>query len=173
MVYKETRLEKGIPTKEINEISKREKLGRAPIFEMHYYWARKPLITNRAVIFGVLSHSIDVEEFKKIVGLGVNKKNEQAFKNTPWNTQKEIFDKIKKDMRELYGDRILVLDPFAGTGMILFEALRIGLDVEAIDYNPIAFLILKGTLEYPKKYGEMLLNGLNSQFKKIRMEIYI
>ncbi|PMP75320.1 MAG: hypothetical protein C0180_01650 [Aciduliprofundum sp.] len=159
MVYKETRLEKGIPTKEINEISRKEKLGRAPIFEMHYYWARKPLITNRAVIFGVLSHSIDVEEFKKIVGLGVNKKNEQVFKSTPWVTQKEIFDKIKKDMQELYDDRVLVLDPFAGTGMIPFEALRIGLDVEAIDYNPIAFLIMKGTLEYPKKYGEMLLRG--------------
>ncbi len=43
--------------------------------------------------------------------------------------------------------------------MIPFEALRIGLDVEAIDYNPIAFLIMKGTLEYPKKYGEMILNG--------------
>ncbi|MGC8725450.1 MAG: DUF1156 domain-containing protein [Thermoplasmata archaeon] len=166
---KKTRLEKGIPTKEINEISKKEKNGRASIFEMHYYWSRKPLITNRAVIFGVLSHSINTDEFKKIVGLSVNRndKKEPVFKMTPWNSQKEIFDKVKKDMEEHYGSNITMLDPFAGTGMIPFEALRIGLNVEAIDYNPIAFLIMKGTLEYPKKYGEILLKGGEIKGKKV------
>ncbi len=42
-----------------------------------------------------------------------------------------------------------VLDPFAGGGSIPLEALRLGCEVYASDYNPVAVLILKGVLEYP------------------------
>ncbi|MBW9223273.1 hypothetical protein KKP90_01555, partial [Methanothermococcus sp. SCGC AD-155-E23] len=45
-----------------------------------------------------------------------------------------------------------VLDPFAGGGAIPLEALRVGCEVHALDYNPVATLILKCTLEYPQKY---------------------
>jgi adenine-specific DNA methylase len=47
-----------------------------------------------------------------------------------------------------------VLDPFAGGGAIPLEALRLGCEVYASDYNPVATLILKCTLEYPQKYGK-------------------
>ena len=178
MANRKTRLEESIPTKEINEISRKEKLGRAPIFEMHYYWARKPLITNRAVIFGALSHSISINEFKTIIGINTAKpkENEQVLKKIPWKTHQELFNRIKHEMTELYGDDLVILDPFAGTGMIPFEALRIGLNVEAIDYNPLAYLIMKGTLEYPKKIGDILLNGfdlekmINSNFENLELE---
>jgi putative DNA methylase len=33
------------------------------------------------------------------------------------------------------------------------EALRLGCETYAGDYNPVAVLILKATLEYPQKYG--------------------
>ena len=32
--------------------------------------------------------------------------------------------------------------------------MRLGCEVEASDLNPVAVLILKGTLEYPQKYGQ-------------------
>ena len=47
-----------------------------------------------------------------------------------------------------------LLDPFAGGGAIPLEGLRLGCEVEASDLNPVAVLILKGTLEYPQQFGE-------------------
>ena len=46
-----------------------------------------------------------------------------------------------------------VLDPFAGGGSYPLEALRLGCETYANDYNPVAVLILKATLEYPQKFG--------------------
>jgi putative DNA methylase len=44
-----------------------------------------------------------------------------------------------------------ILDPFAGGGAIPLEAMRLGCEVTAIDINPVAWFILKCTLEYPQK----------------------
>lgn len=46
-----------------------------------------------------------------------------------------------------------VLDPFAGGGSYPLEALRLGCETYASDYNPVAVLIEKATLEYPQKFG--------------------
>ena len=46
-----------------------------------------------------------------------------------------------------------VLDPFAGGGSYPLEALRLGCEAYASDYNPVAVLIEKATLEYPQKFG--------------------
>ena len=53
-----------------------------------------------------------------------------------------------------------VLDPFAGGGSIPLEALRLGCETYALDYNPVAVLILKCVLEYPQRYGRKLLEGV-------------
>jgi adenine-specific DNA methylase len=45
-----------------------------------------------------------------------------------------------------------VLDPFAGGGAIPFEAMRLGCEVNASDLNPVAWFILKCTLDYPKHF---------------------
>jgi adenine-specific DNA methylase len=44
-----------------------------------------------------------------------------------------------------------VLDPFAGGGAIPLEAMRLGCEATAIDINPVAWFILKCTLEYPQR----------------------
>ena len=49
-----------------------------------------------------------------------------------------------------------VLDSFAGGGSIPLEALRLGCEAHAMEYNPVAYLILKATIEYPQKYGRKL-----------------
>jgi adenine-specific DNA methylase len=63
-----------------------------------------------------------------------------------------------------------VLDPFSGGGSIPLECLRLGLETHAIDYNPVAVLILKCVLEYPQKYGRpqkvVEQNGLYKQEKQ-------
>jgi len=47
-----------------------------------------------------------------------------------------------------------VLDPFAGGGSIPLEVGRLGGQAIANDYNPVAYLILRATCEYPQKYGK-------------------
>ena len=49
------------------------------------------------------------------------------------------------------GDSPRVLDMFAGGGAIPLEAMRLGCEVTANDYNPVAWFILKCTLEYPQR----------------------
>ncbi len=48
----------------------------------------------------------------------------------------------------------VVLDPFAGGGAIPLEAGRLGCQAIANDYNPVAYLILRATCEFPQKYGK-------------------
>ena len=61
-------------------------------------------------------------------------------------------DWFRKEILEAYGGRApRVLDPFAGGGAIPLEAMRLGCDVTAMDINPVAWFILKCTLEYPQK----------------------
>lgn len=47
----------------------------------------------------------------------------------------------------------VVLDPFSGGGAIPLEASRLGAQAIANDYNPVAFLLLRATCEYPARYG--------------------
>jgi adenine-specific DNA methylase len=70
-----------------------------------------------------------------------------------------IIEKARKDILDANGGKpIRVLDPFAGGGAIPLEALRLGCETYAGEYNPVAVLILKATLEYPQKYGKLKEN---------------
>jgi len=61
-------------------------------------------------------------------------------------------DWFREKIREAYGGRApKVLDPFAGGGAIPLEAMRLGCEATAVDINPVAWFILKCTLEYPQR----------------------
>ena len=61
-------------------------------------------------------------------------------------------DWFREEIRKAYGGGApRVLDPFAGGGAIPLEAMRLGCEATAIDINPVAWFILKCTLEYPQK----------------------
>jgi adenine-specific DNA methylase len=59
----------------------------------------------------------------------------------------------RRRVLEQYGRPPRVLDPFAGGGSIPLEALRLGCETYATDYNPVAVFIEKATLEWPQKFG--------------------
>jgi putative DNA methylase len=64
----------------------------------------------------------------------------------------ETLEWFRQEIRKAYGGRApRVLDPFAGGGAIPLEAMRLGCEATAIDINPVAWFILKCTLEYPQK----------------------
>jgi len=65
---------------------------------------------------------------------------------------KDALDWFRQEIRNAYDGRPpKVLDPFAGGGAIPLEAMRLGCEATAVDINPVAWFILKCTLEYPQK----------------------
>lgn len=144
-------IEETFPLKEVSEISAKEKnIRHGHISTLHIWWARRPLASSRATIYASLIPAVDsdeeLEEKKKfIVQLS---KWENALK-------RELIEKARKEILKANGGKIpRILDPFSGGGSIPLEALRLGCEVHAVEYNPVAVLILKCTLEYPQKYGK-------------------
>ena len=171
---KRTLIERILPVEEISEEAKKEKNGRAPTFELHYWWTRKPLVASRAAVLGaLLPEDFDVQEFKRLVGLGKDKRAH----NYNLDELGVDLDYLRGKYREVWGTETpTVFDPFAGGGSIPFEALRVGCNAVANDYNPVAYLILRATLEYPK-YGEELLKdvekGLKWIFERAKEELEV
>ncbi|GIX50688.1 MAG: hypothetical protein KatS3mg132_882 [Limisphaera sp.] len=73
----------------------------------------------------------------------------------PENPQgREVLRIARELVKAAYGGETpTVLDPFAGGGSIPLEAGRLGCQAIANDYNPVAYLILRATCEFPQKYG--------------------
>lgn len=72
-----------------------------------------------------------------------------------WKARSDHFNAelewFRQEIRKAYGGRApRVLDPFAGGGAIPLEAMRLGCEATAVDINPVAWFILKCTLEYPQ-----------------------
>lgn len=74
----------------------------------------------------------------------------------PENPQgREVLRIARELVKVAHGGRVpTVLDPFAGGGAIPLEAGRLGAQPIANDYNPVAYLILRATCEFPQKYGK-------------------
>jgi putative DNA methylase len=140
-------IEETFPLKKVSEDSKHEKNVRhGHISTLHIWPARRPLAASRAAIIAALMPDPGDEEGRR----ELNTKIESL---TRWGTENgPALDFFRKEIRMAYGGRApRVLDMFAGGGAIPLEAMRLGCDVTAIDYNPVAWFILKCTLEFPQK----------------------
>ena len=135
--------------------ARREKLAVPPINKMVYYWTRKPLIVGRAVALASTLDSVD--DVKSLLGIYGDKR---AYTHVP------RLDIYKKKLGSSPAD-IKVLDPFAGTGNLVFPAAELGLDVTCSDYNPLAYLIEKASLDIPTRSRP----GLAKDFKEIATQI--
>jgi putative DNA methylase len=71
--------------------------------------------------------------------------------------QAEDIEWFREEIRKVYSRAPRVLDPFAGGGAIPLEAMRLGCAATAVDINPVAWFILKCTLEYPQKLAGQTL----------------
>ncbi|MEM4546578.1 MAG: DUF1156 domain-containing protein [Nitrososphaerota archaeon] len=140
------------PIQRVNESARREKKGgaRPPIWEMVFWWTRKPLIGARAIIAGALFPAdFDPLEFNRLIRLWPSLR-------TP-HRKNPIVD---QQLREYFA-KVRLLDPFAGFGSIPLEAIRLGLsEVVAVELLPTAYVFLKAVLEYPKLFGEQLIKDV-------------
>ena len=145
-------IEQSFPVKEVSIESAREKnIRHGHISTLHIWWARRPLASSRATAYAALipAPENDVEWDKKRQFITDLSKWENSLNPV-------LIEKARKDILEANGGKPLkVLDPFAGGGAIPLEALRLGCETYAGEYNPVAVLILKATLEYPQKYRKV------------------
>jgi len=135
------------PISTVNDASAKEKgPGRPPYWEMVFWWTRKPLAGARAVILGSLLPG-DPSRYDLINWLKL------TADKTPHRLNPELREDVKERLKE-----VKLLDPFAGFGSIPLEAVRLGVgEVVAVEFLPAAYIFLKAILEYPKKYGSMLV----------------
>ena len=142
------------------------------ISTLHIWPARRPLAACRAVLIAALTPDpannrerqaiyermagriVETVEDKRIGGQQVTKrKRETRGGILHWKREQEVdLDWFREQIREVYCGRApKVLDPFAGGGAIPLEAMRLGCDATAVDINPVAWFILKCTLDYPRR----------------------
>ena len=161
-------IEESFPLKEVSTESAREKnIRHGHISTLHIWWARRPLASSRATSYAALIPAPkSVEEW--------NKKKQFIIELSKWENSLNLhlIEKAKRDILEANNGRPLkVLDPFAGGGAIPLEALRVGCETYAGEYNPVAVLILKCTLEYPQKYGKSKKINVKSGIIETEREI--
>ncbi|MFP3137700.1 MAG: DUF1156 domain-containing protein [Nitrososphaeria archaeon] len=143
--------EAGIPDIDrIDEAAAKEKTGaaRAPIAEVAFWWTRKPLVASRAVVLASLvGEDFSSERFLRALGLDKKSPHDQ---DPPSDLVRELNEMASRE-------GIFIFDPFAGGGSIPFETVRLGVPAVALEYNPVAWLLLKFQ-EWSKAYGTKLLN---------------
>lgn len=150
-------IEEIFPIKEVSEEASREKnIRHGHISTLHIWWARRPLASSRATAYAALLPAPKTEEEAK-------RKANFIKELAKWENSlnRNIIDRAREEiLRANGGVPPKVLDPFAGGGAIPLEALRLGCETYASDYNPVAVLIEKCTLEYPQRYGEKLVKDV-------------
>ncbi len=160
--------------KHAKEIGISENIGRdffdPKIRNLHPWFARRPCCAGRATTLAGVLNNVDKETFMEV--LGWNRKKEAYYQNKypPLLFYTEPKREIIASLLIKEGkspDKIFVCDPMAGGGTIPFESLRLGFKTLAIDYNPVAYIILKATIEYPAKYGKKLANRVKDEAEKL------
>ena len=146
-------IEESFPVKEVSFESAREKnIRHGHICALHIWWARRPLASSRATSYAALIPTVSSGDKKEF-----NKKRNFIIEFSKWKNplDQSMIKQAREDILKAYnGKPPKVLDPFAGGGAIPLEALRLGCETYSNDYNPVAVLIQKCTLEYPQKYGK-------------------
>lgn len=168
-------IEVALPLDAINATSAREKsIRHGHPSTLHLWWARRPLATARAVLFGQLvDDPNDLNAASAFVAAckELPRGKYSAEEDTPrhrlfdfiaelvqWEstTKQEVMDLanhlIRLCLRE--GEQLPpVLDPFSGGCTIPLEAQRLGLEAHGSDLNPVAVMIGKASIEIPPRFA--------------------
>lgn len=149
-MYDRRIIEEIFPVREVSTESAREKnIRHGHISTLHIWWARRPLAASRATAYAALVPAPADRE-------SLLQEREFIARLAKWENShdRHLLERARARIREAHGGQPpRVLDCFAGGGSIPLEALRLGCEVYALDYNPVAVLLLKAVLEYPQRFG--------------------
>ncbi len=172
-------IEEAFPLQKVSKDSRMEQyISQGKPNSLHYWPARRPLAVCRAVtLAALLPDPADAPEtmkaeYTRLAGSPLPDKQRDYLcyligSLTRWGNENGDGDWDHKDQKGRYlntlriareliqiaynGHPPKVMDMFAGGGAIPLEAMRLGCKVIANDYNPVAWFILKCTLEYPQR----------------------
>ena len=169
-------IEDWLPIQALGIESLRERTPMTPYpapNRLHVWFARRPLVASRAAILAsLLPSTANRQKFLHMLGIHgdpaaaklriaeATRKGERlgkdaygyprAFQYVPAEDELGWFS--RESLRAQLAS-LTVADVTAGGGSIPFEALRLGARVTANDLNPVAWLVLKATVELPQKWG--------------------
>ena len=133
-----------------------------------YYPARRPSSAARAVtLAAALGEGTELKSFMEALGFGELERRAQRDKIF---VPLYAIDPDRELVAKLLGrdpKNVVVVDPMAGGGSIPLEALRLGFATIAGDYNPVAYLLLRATVEFPAKYGRKLYELVEEEARKM------
>lgn len=157
-------IESAFPLKETSLDAVHEKnIRHGHLSTLHIWPARRPLAAARAALLATLLPEPRKPEdrtklVEKIGGhievITKNGKRKEVTKGGVLHWKREndpALKELRKQIHEHYGRAPVVMDPFAGGGAIPLEAMRLGCRTIAADINPVAWFLLKCTLEYPQR----------------------
>ncbi|MDE0525350.1 MAG: DUF1156 domain-containing protein [Thaumarchaeota archaeon] len=139
---------------QVSKAAKKEKQATISLNQMMYWWTRKPLVVGRAMVLASLLDNLD--DVGRFMGLD---------SPASYNYQPPLEDLSAK--LDESAPPIKILDPFGGSGNLVFPAASLGLDVTVSDYNPVAWLIEKAALEFPATYGPNLCDDFLKHANKV------
>lgn len=172
-------IEEAFPLQKVSKDSKHEQyVSQGKPNSLHYWPARRPLAVCRAVTLATLlpdpanaSEKMKAE-YTRLSGSPLPDKQRDYLCDLissliRWGNETGEVDWEEKDQKGRWLNKLRiakelicmayngrppkVMDMFAGGGAIPLEAMRLGCEVIANDYNPVAWFILKCTLEYPQR----------------------
>lgn len=188
-------IEVDLPIKEISKQARREKsIRHGHISTLHIWWARRPLAACRAVVLATLlpdpADDTCPPDFRARAAEALRFRYGGRNLNDPLELRKALLDFIAEFAdwdrstdpgylgcsRDLVAavdpNRLpLIVDPFAGGGAIPLEALRIGAEAWASDYNPVAALLLKVVVEEIPRYGARLADAVRAWGTTLKEEV--
>ena len=144
------RIEADFPIEQVNPLAQREANAKRPIYMLHKWWARRLGCVFRTI---VLTSLIPDEEWKRLDTIA----RKQGVTAWHWFYYRQChLDHHDADhtghgcaieLIEHYCKDKIVLDPFMGGGTTVVEALRLGCKVIGVDVNPVAWFIVKKSIE--------------------------
>lgn len=155
-------IEVALPLEKINAAAAYEKMlgiGSHPR-GLHLWWARRPFVAARAVIWSSLVDDPSSNPEKFPTEEDQNRERQRLFKILEelvvWGNSNDerVLEAAKAEiMKSTNGNPPALLDPFAGGGAIPLEAQRLGLEIYAYDLNPVAVTINKAMIEIPPRFS--------------------
>lgn len=152
----------------LDSVHEKNAARQGHIGTLHLWPARRPLAACRAALITTLlddpgSREERDEMLKRMAGelaKDADGKQETRGGILHWKRETENSEGVswfRNKIREQYGRAPKVFDPFAGGGAIPLEAMRLGCETTAIDINPVAWFVLKCTLDYPHRFAGKLI----------------
>ncbi|MGQ9586331.1 MAG: DUF1156 domain-containing protein [Anaerolineae bacterium] len=149
-------IEHDFPIEQLNPLARREANAKRAIAQLHKWWARRVGCVFRTILLASL---IPEEEWRRldteVRRAGIDAWTALYYREHP--KAQALIEKYLKDK--------VVLDPFMGGGTTIVEALRLGCRVIGVDVNPVAWFIVKKSIE------PVDLESLDAAFERLEREV--